>query len=149
MPVPKGVRVGGRQKGTKNKLTVQREKQAHETAKIAVEKGLDPLAIMLDNMRHFQQVAVDAEATIEGLTAEEISGQASTPEEQFRLLLAKAKQAAGLRQMAHECARDAAPYIHPRLSAVEHSGEMTLTHEQALEELEGKADAVNGHEQAH
>ena len=146
MPVPKGVRVGGRQKGTKNKLTVQREKMAHETAAKAVAAGLDPLAVMLDNMRHFQQVALDAEATLEGLTAEEISGQASTPEQQFKLLLAKAKQAAGLRQMANECARDAAPYIHPRLASVEHSGEMTVTHEDALSDLEAKANGVELHQ---
>lgn len=146
MSVPKGVRVGGRQKGTKNKLTVQRERQAQATALEAAARGLDPLDIMLDNMRHFQQVALDAEATIDGLTAEEVSGQAATPEDQFKLLLAKAKQAAGLRQMAHECARDAAPYIHPRLSAVEHSGDVTVTHEQALAELEGKANGRELHQ---
>lgn len=31
-----------------------------------------------------------------------------------------------------EMAKAAAPYVHPRLAAVEHSGEMTLTHEQFL-----------------
>lgn len=149
MPVPKGTRVGGREKGTKNKLTVLREKKAAEAAAEASAKGLDPLEVMLDNMRHFQQVALDAEATINGLTAEEISGQAGTPEDQFKLLLAKAKQAAGLRHMAHECARDAAPYIHSRLAAVHHTGEMTLTHEQALAELESEEAGLNGHESAH
>lgn len=146
MPVPKGTRVGGRQRGTKNKLTVQRERQAAATAAAAIAAGLDPLDIMLSNMRHFQQVALDAEATLEGLTAEEISGQASSPEEQFKLLLAKAKQAAGLRLMATECARDAAPYIHPRLSAVEHSGDVTVTHEDALIDLESKANGVELHQ---
>lgn len=33
-------------------------------------------------------------------------------------------------------AKEAAPYIHPRLSAVEHSGEMKISHEEALEQLE-------------
>lgn len=33
-------------------------------------------------------------------------------------------------------AQNAAPYIHPRLAAVEHSGAMTLRHEDALGELE-------------
>lgn len=144
-----GKKTGGRRKGTKNKLTVQREKQADAVAAAAIAAGLDPLQIMLDNMRHFQQVAIDAEATLAGLTAEEINGQAATPEEQFKLLLAKAKQAAGLRVMASEAARDAAPYIHPRLSAVEHSGGMTLTHEQALDELEKAEAEMNGHESAH
>ncbi|WP_332823273.1 hypothetical protein [Stutzerimonas kunmingensis] len=31
-----------------------------------------------------------------------------------------------------DAAKAAAPYVHPRLAAVEHSGEMTLTHEQFL-----------------
>lgn len=77
---------------------------------------------MLDNMRHFQQVALDAEAMLEGLSVEEISGQKLKPEEQFKFLLAQVKKAAGLRQMAHECARDAAPFMHPKLNAVSHTG---------------------------
>jgi hypothetical protein len=78
---------------------------------------------MLDNMRHFQQVALDAEAVIEGLSAEEVSGRDMNPEEQFKLLLSQVKKAAGLRQMAHECARDAAAYMHPRLQSIAHTGE--------------------------
>lgn len=34
-----------------------------------------------------------------------------------------------------EAAKAAAPYVHPRLAAVEHSGDMTLNHEQALDAL--------------
>lgn len=33
-------------------------------------------------------------------------------------------------------AAQAAPYVHPKLAAVEHSGELTLNHETALDELE-------------
>jgi hypothetical protein len=84
--------------------------------------GKTPLEVMLDNMRHFQQVALDAEAVLEGLTVEETSGQQVSPEDQFKALLAQVKKAAGLRQMAHECARDAAAYMHPRLTAVAHTG---------------------------
>jgi hypothetical protein len=112
---------GGKREGAgrkKGSLTVRTQ----EVAARAVAEGVTPLDIMLQNMRHFQQVAIDAEATLEGLTAEEITGRAATPDEQFKLLLAKAKQAAGLRQMAHDCARDAAPYIHPKLSAIQHTG---------------------------
>lgn len=91
-------------------------------AERALAEGKTPLEVMLDNMRHFQQVAIDAEATLAGLTVEEIGGGKMDPEEQFKFLLAKAKQAAGLRQAAHDCARDAAPYMHPRLAAIEHTG---------------------------
>lgn len=34
-------------------------------------------------------------------------------------------------------AEKAAPYVHPKLAAVEHSGGMTFTHEEALDELDG------------
>lgn len=35
-----------------------------------------------------------------------------------------------------EAAKASAPYIHPRLAAVDHSGEMTFKHEDVLGELE-------------
>ncbi|WBT40156.1 hypothetical protein [Hyphomicrobium sp. DMF-1] len=40
-------------------------------------------------------------------------------------------------------------YEKPKLAAIEHSGEMTLTHEQALAELEEAEASMNGHEPAH
>jgi hypothetical protein len=43
----------------------------------------------------------------------------------------------------------AAPYVHPKLASIEHSGEMKLTHEQALAELEAAEASLNGHEQPH
>jgi hypothetical protein len=80
---------------------------------------------MLENMRHFQKVALDAEATLEGLTVSEFTGKVSadTPEEQFKALLAQVKKTAGFRQMAQECARDAAPFMHARLAAVTIGGD--------------------------
>lgn len=132
-----GKRVGaGRKEGA---LTVR----TRETAERAIAEGKTPLDVMLENMRHFQQVALDAEATIAGLTADEITGKKGdqTPEEQFKALLAKVKQAAGYRQMAQECASDAAGYIHPRLAAVQHSGDMTVRHEDALNELDDEPGA--------
>lgn len=93
--------------------------RTRETAERALAEGKNPLEVMLDNMRHFQQVALDAEAVIESMTADEAEALGETPELRFKAMLAKVKQAAGLRQMAHECARDAAPFMHPRLSTVE------------------------------
>lgn len=112
---------GGKREGAGRKegsLT----KRTRAIADQAITSGKAPLDVMLDNMRHFQQVALDAEAAIAGLTVEEISGEQMKPEDQFKKLLAQVKNAAGLRQMAHECARDAAAYVHPKLTAVSHSG---------------------------
>lgn len=99
---------------------------------------------MLDNMRHFQQLALDAEAMLEGLTIEEFTakhGADLRPEEQFKALLAEVKKTAGLRQLAHECARDASPYLHARLSSVQHSGTIATrrANEMSDDELAGLA----------
>lgn len=113
---------GGKRNGSGRKADAV-TKRTREIANRALAEGKAPLEIMLENMRHFQQVALDAEAVLNGLTAEEINGDGLSPEEHFKALLAKAKNAAGLRQMAHDCARDAAPFMHAKLSAVTVSGD--------------------------
>jgi hypothetical protein len=40
-----------------------------------------------------------------------------------------------------EAAKAAAPYVHARLAAVEHSGDMTMRHEDALDEFDDGAGA--------
>jgi hypothetical protein len=112
---------GGKREGAGRKLGAV-TKRTREIADRALAEGKSPLEVMLDNMRHFQQVALDAEAVLAGLTVEEIGGKDMSPDDQFKMLLAKAKNAAGFRQMAQECARDAASYIHPKLTAVAHTG---------------------------
>lgn len=104
----------GRKKGVPGKKTVERL----AIASAAKARGIDPLHVMLENMAHFQQSAVDAEKILKGLTAKDICGRQLEPAEQFKVLLAEVKKAAGLRQMAQECARDAAPYVHPRLTSI-------------------------------
>lgn len=113
---------GGKREGAGRKAGALTER-TRATAERALAEGLVPLDVMLDNMRHFQQVALDAEAVIESMNEEQVAGLGQTHEEQFKALLAKVKQAAGLRVMAHECARDAASYMHPKLSSVSVAGD--------------------------
>ena len=40
-------------------------------------------------------------------------------------------------------AKECAPYLHPRLSSVDHKGNLNIAHETALSELEA---AANGHD---
>lgn len=135
---------GGKRVGAGRKVGAV-TKRTREVAERALAEGKTPLEVMLDNMRHFQQVALDAESTLEGLTVEEFTGKvtADTPEEQFKALLAQVKKTAGFRQLAQESARDAAAYVHPRLAAVQHSGDMTVRHEDALDELDDEPGAGN------
>jgi hypothetical protein len=114
-----GKRTGaGRKEGALTKRT-------RAIADKAAAEGSVPLDVMLENMRHFQRVAIDAEATLAGLTLEEFTdkhGAELTPADQFKALLAEVKKTAGLRQMAQDCARDAAGYMHPKLASIEHGG---------------------------
>lgn len=124
-----GLKTGGRKKGTPNKRTLVVAKRDKDILDKAAATGQTPLEVMLDNMRHFQKVALDAEAILGGMTIAEFGAEGLEPDQQFKFLLAEVKKAAGLRQMAHECARDAAPYVHARLNSIEakitHRDEMT------------------------
>jgi len=113
---------GGKREGSGRKIGAV-TKRTREVAEKAIATGQTPLEVMLENMRHFQKVALDAEAVLEGLTAAEFTGSvtAETPEEQFKALLAQVKKTAGFRQLAQECARDAAPYVHPKLASIAHT----------------------------
>ncbi len=100
-------------------------KRTRAVADKAIETGKTPLDVMIENMCHFHQVALDAEATLDGLTAAEFSAKISpdaSPEDQFKFLLAEVKKTAGLRQMAQDAARDAAPYVHAKLASIAHTG---------------------------
>jgi hypothetical protein len=108
---------GGRRRGAGRKAGAATTR-TRAIADKAAETGILPLDVMLDNMRHFHKVALEAEAVLEWLTAEDFTGVKLDPADQFKVLLAEVKKAAGLRQMAQECARDAAAYLHPRLTAV-------------------------------
>lgn len=112
---------GGKREGAGRKAGALTTR-TREAAERALAEGKSPLDVMLANMRHFQQVAMDAEAVIDGMSVDEAEAMGDTPELRFKAMLAKVKQAAGLREMAHNCARDAAPYIHPKLTAVTHTG---------------------------
>lgn len=99
----------GRPAGPLTKLT-------REIARKAIEEGLSPLDVALDNMRYFHAEAVAAEK----LTAERTAiDTEADPAEAFNALLAEVKKAVGFRMLAGANAKIAAPYIHPQLVAVE------------------------------
>ncbi len=103
-----GARKGaGRKEGSATKKT-------REIADQAAEAGITPLQVMLENM-------VFAHTEAHGLLAKLLEGGAEQPDgfNEFKELLR-------FRGMAQEAAKDAAPYIHPRLAAIEHSGKLTV-----------------------
>lgn len=76
--------------------------------------------------------------TAETVAAVEASGL--TP---LDYMLSVLRDEAAEREQRMWAAEKAAPFVHPRLAAIEHSGGMTFTHEDALDELDeqpGKGD---------
>jgi len=118
-----GKKTGGRKPGSRNKATQEM------LAKVAAT-GMTPLQIMLDNMRHAYNNALEVEASI---TPKLVDG--TNPDDAFDVLLAEVEKAVGYRQIAQECAKDAAPYSHPRLAAIEHSGEVEKREPVTIEQL--------------
>lgn len=104
----KGKKTGGRGRGTRNKLTVERETEQAVIVAEAKAAGLTPLEVMLENMRFAHQQADELIAKVA---------------EANNLALDDLKTALGMRKLAEDCARDAAPYVHPRLQSIQHAGE--------------------------
>jgi len=109
----KGKKTGGRQKGTRNKVT---------EANVAIASAEEqPLEVMLDNMRVAYRKAKDVEAAI---IPAMISGLPL--EQSFDAIRREVERSLNLRAVAQVCAREAAPFCHPKLSATVHSGKLTL-----------------------
>jgi hypothetical protein len=84
---------------------------------------------MLDNMRFAHERAAEVLAKV-------LAGDQADEAETLNTF----KELLRLRQVAEECAKDAAPYIHPRLSTVRHSGpdgEGPVTLLALLQEIDG------------
>jgi hypothetical protein len=90
-----GERRGGRQKGVPNKATQKRQ------AEVAAS-GATPLDALLKKMRHHLAL----------FKAESAKGKK-----------ADGKALAVAMDKAAEAARDAAPYVHPRLASIQHAGD--------------------------
>ena len=125
----------GRRAGVPSVKTIARKAIADKAA----AEGVTPLEVMLANMRHFHKLAESAEAALTELSADKIAEL--PPDKQFEYLLAEVKKAAGLRDMAQGCARDASPYLHPKLAAIAHEhtgkdgGPIVVTDEQRVKAL--------------
>lgn len=100
---------GGARKGAGRKAGAATTR-TREIADKASSSGVTPLEVMLDNMMFAHETAA---TVLQGL----LDGGAEVPEgfDQFKELLR-------MRGVAQECAKDAAPYMHPRLANVAHTG---------------------------
>ena len=104
---------GGARKGAGRKCGSATQK-TREIADRAAAEGITPLEVMLEAMRFHHDVAARELAKGDEMDVER-AGKAMTE--------------------AREAAKDAAPYVHPRLSNIEANVSVT-GHEAALDELE-------------
>ena len=95
-------KTGGRQAGTPNKASAARQ------AEVAAS-GVNPLEVMLANMRFHHRQAEDLE----------LLSAAESPEAKIQIL----SEASRHRQMAQACAKDAANYVHPKLANIQHGND--------------------------
>lgn len=98
----KGTGRGGKRDGSGRKSGTANVK-TREIAEKAIVEGITPLEVMLKAMRSF----VEAAEKIGNEKIESVNGEVITQ--------------LGLLTEASKVAKDAAPYIHPRLAAIDHT----------------------------
>jgi hypothetical protein len=103
----------GRKKGSLTRRT-------QELVAKAAADGAQPLEIMLRNMRFADRKALELQAQIE------LRGSAT--QEELKEILA-------LQATAQTFARDAAPYCHPRLAAVEQRDELAIDFDHVRDQI--------------
>lgn len=84
----------------------------------AAEEGVKPIDVMLGNMRYFWERADGFEKKLEEVAKIMTPEQIAKGGEEVMNLLTLIKDIGSFRSKAQECAVDAAPYVHPRLTAV-------------------------------
>lgn len=104
-------RNGGYRANGGRKLGAATKKTREIANKVASDDGLTPLEVMVDNMRVAHTRAMDLEALAQ------LPADADKGSPDWRLA-----QAVEARKIAQDAAKDAAPYIHPRLATIEHTG---------------------------
>lgn len=133
----------GRGQGRKPGGLNQRTKALRAIADEAIAEGVHPLEVMLDNMRFYHERADVLQTAVLAKVA-----KVSLKSKEAMELLEEFKELGAARMKAQSCAVDAAPYVHPRLSAT--SADVTVTHkveeaEQAFKQIEGALNQmVNG-----
>jgi hypothetical protein len=116
----------GRKAGGKNKRTLAAEALRTKL----LEEGESPLEVMIGNMRVARKKAGKLIADLD-----KVAIQPGASAEQLEAVAQLTKECRALMMAAHECAKDAAPYLHPKLANIEVEGSMTLTLEDALAQL--------------
>lgn len=121
----------GRPKGSLG----QRTKALRAIADEAIAAGITPIEVMLDNMRFYHE---KADVLLTAVVAGVRDGKKKPIE-----LLELMKELGSFRDKAQSCAVDAAPYVHPRLSASQADVNVKVSVEEAEQAFKLVAGAMN------
>ena len=113
-----GKRVGA---GRKPGLPAKKIRERQEQVKAILGDDILPFQVMIENMRHWRKLAISAEDALAKMSHRDIKGM--KPGDAFNHILNEVKRVAGFRERAEECAKDAAPFCHPKLATVTHQGD--------------------------
>lgn len=114
----------GRKKGTPNKRTLYLK----ELSEKAVDSGITPLEVMLNNMRSYYN-------DLDGLLSRLVDEKGKP------VSIGDARLILGLRQLAGNAAKDAAPFCHPKLQSITHSGKIGGPSEEITKDMDPKKAA--------
>lgn len=113
---------GGKQKGAGRPQGAITKKN-QEIQLRAIEQGITPMEVLLEDMRYFHNLA--------NIQLTPIMYKEFDSEENIELL----KRVMGLKSIARECAESVAAFIHPKLASID--AKVSLTNQEtALAELE-------------
>ncbi len=104
----------GRRPGAATRVTRRKADELCESKE-------SPLDIMVDNMLFWYRSVKQIEASLSEILVNLDAGDPDQRAEFLKML----KQFMAARENAQKCAVDAAPYVHPRLAAIQFKGEMT------------------------
>jgi hypothetical protein len=107
---PRGV---GRIPGSLNKRTISRIKEV----KRLTDQGMTPLLVMTDNMVFWHRESLRLGALIKDYVGRQADLEV-IDKDTLQKLIELMSMFFKAREMAQACARDAAPYMHPKLAAV-------------------------------
>jgi hypothetical protein len=107
----------GRKHGALGRKTIERVRLVEQAA----TEGVTPLDVMLDNMRDAYAQALQAERELPSRVPDLTSME---PKAAFDAVLTAVRRVIDFRRIAEQCASDAAPFVHPRLSAIEQKTEL-------------------------
>lgn len=115
-----------------------RTKALRAIADEAISAGVTPIEVMLENMRFFHEKAdVLQTAVVQKLSAKKITDKDAME------LLREFQELGASRLKAQSCAVDAAPYVHPRLSATHAEVNVNIRQEEAKQAFDLIAGAMN------